>query len=74
MARKQERLTRNDIAKAARNAVGAPATMTHPSDAGPMSSQITEPIRSRTAVGPPMYTRASALLNLEAPHDTGVRC
>lgn len=57
-------MTRNDIAKADRKAIGSLAIMLHPSDEGPMSSQIIDPPRSSTAVGPPTYTRASALLNL----------
>lgn len=64
MAKKQDRLTRKDMANAAKKRQGAAASMGHASEAGPMSSHIRDPTRRKKAVGPPTYTSASALLNL----------
>jgi hypothetical protein len=71
-------LTRNDIVKAAKKAEGVLAMTAHPSEVGPIPSHTTEPNSSSTAVGPPMYTNASALLNLKyirkckCPHQEGM--
>lgn len=64
MAKKQDKLTRKDMANAAKKRQGAAASMGHASEAGPMSSHIKDPTRRKKAVGPPTYTSASALLNL----------